>query len=49
LLAEVRAAAARDCATGSVVALDGSRLARAEAAFALACYESLSATGRGCG
>ena len=49
LLAEMRAAAARDFASGSVVALDGSRLARAEAAFALACYESLSATGRGCG
>ena len=32
-----------------MVALDGSRLARAEAAFALACYESLSAAGRGCG
>jgi hypothetical protein len=39
LLAEMRAAVARD----------GSRLARAEAAFALACYESLSAAGRGCG
>jgi hypothetical protein len=49
LLAEVRAAAARDFASGTVVALDGSRLARAEAAFALACYESLSAAGRGCG
>jgi len=43
------AAAARDFASGTVVALDGSRLARAEAAFALACYESLSAAGRGCG
>jgi hypothetical protein len=32
-----------------MVELDGSRLARAEAAFALACYESLSAAGRGCG
>jgi len=49
LLAETRAAAARDFASGTVVALDGSRLARAEAAFALACYESLSAAGRGCG
>ena len=49
LLAEMRAAAARDFASGTVVALDGSRLARAEAAFALACYESLSAAGRGCG
>ena len=38
-----------DFASGTVVALDGSRLARAEAAFALACYESLSAAGRGCG
>jgi len=45
LLAEMRAAAARDFASGTVVAL----LARAEAAFALACYESLSAAGRGCG
>jgi hypothetical protein len=41
MLADVRAAAARDFASGIVVALDGSRLARAEAAFALACYESL--------
>ena len=49
LLAEMRAAAARDFASGSVVALDGSRLARAETAFALACYESLSAAGRSCG
>jgi len=49
LLAEMRAATARDFASGTVVALDGSRLARAEAAFALACYESLSAAGRGCG
>jgi hypothetical protein len=49
LLAEVRAAAARDFASGAVVAIDGSRLARAEAAFALACYASLSAVGRGCG
>jgi hypothetical protein len=49
LLAEVRAAAARDFATGSVVALDGPRLARAEAAFALACDGSRSAAGGGCG
>ena len=49
LLAEVRAAAARDFASGTVVALDGSRLARAEAAFALASHESLSAAGGGCG
>jgi len=48
-IAALLAETARDFASGTVVALDGSRLARAEAAFALACYESLSAAGRGCG
>jgi hypothetical protein len=38
LLREVRTAAARDFSNGAVVALDGARLAHAEAAFALACH-----------
>jgi len=45
----MRAATARDFDNGTVVGLDGSRFARAEAAFTLACYESLAAAGRGCG
>lgn len=49
LLAKMRAATARVFARGTVVALDGSRLALAQAAVALACYESLSAAGRRCG